>query len=137
MSRDEEDEPNVPRTISDDEIAHKRPDTGERRLIDADDIARAAVAGAAAAARAQDRETRLRSLELRNAEWFGYDGAGGKLESMETSLADHEKRIDEHSGKIDQLTEFKVRILWLGGLCVTIGGVIAALAFKIVDHYWK
>jgi hypothetical protein len=118
-------------------IRHDR--SGAHRSVTPTDIEAIAQAQAEAQAKVNasiDRAKQVRDLELTAAEWFGRDGKGGRLESMATDLAKHEAQLDRHEGVLNALTEFKGRILWLGGLALTIGGGLAALAFELIKHVW-
>jgi len=113
-----------------------RESTGSHRAItptDAEDLLRIQRRANALVA-AEDRE---RDRDLTLAEWFGADWKGGKLAAMQTQLVEHKTRLDEQHGVLATLVEFKGRAMWLAGAALTIGGVIAAIAFKLIDHYWK
>lgn len=130
---DDDERERIPQAIS-------NPHTGRHRYVtpsDATDILEAAAEATARHEREHERERRLRRIEERQAEWFGEDGRGGRLSTMQADIKEHGEAIERQGGQLSQLIELKGRLLLLGSVAVTIGGALAAIAFKIIDHVWK
>ena len=81
--------------------------------------------------READRQDRMEALY---AEWFGFDGRGGKLSTMEATVRTHGKDIAELK-IVRARAEFWASTIKF--VAVGIGGLIAGLAFKLVDWIIK
>lgn len=68
----------------------------------------------------------LLQLRLHDAEIFGVDGKGGRFGAMEAT-------VKEHDAKIDELIGFRGRVILLGTVVTTAGGILAGLGFKALE----
>lgn len=75
---------------------------------------------------ANDPDSQILALRLHDAEIFGVDGKGGRFAALEAT-------VKEHSSKITELTEFKGRVILLGTVVTTAGGILAGLGFKALE----
>lgn len=83
------------------------------------------------------REKMLHGMELRLAELIGVDGDGGEFESLKRQFVDLSEKHRAMDDRIKPIELFTHKAKWTIGLLATGGGVVAAVAMKIVDHLIK
>lgn len=74
----------------------------------------------------QQAEEKIRRIELIFAEWFGFDGRGGKLENIERMQLSHAKHIAE-------LKLFKAKVVMIGSFLATAAGALSAVIAKLIE----
>jgi hypothetical protein len=70
-------------------------------------------------------------LKLVYAEWFGADGKGGRIRTLEVTVDGHGKIIDQHKGELTDYRQFKGKLILLGSL----GTALVAFVASIANHW--